>query len=69
MVERDEIEDKLQKSINKREEMKAEYIKQAELIGFKNVPETLFSTDQYGFITEQYFKNNIEQQISRKIKY
>jgi len=47
-----ELEDTLIKSINRREDLSKENIKKAELIGFKNFPDEIILTDQYGFIKD-----------------
>lgn len=47
------IEDKLNESINRREEMTRENIIKAQQIGFKDVPEGIVVADQYGFIPEK----------------
>jgi hypothetical protein len=46
------VEEKLINSINRREELTKENIKKAEQIGFKNVPDKIVITDQYGFIRD-----------------
>jgi hypothetical protein len=47
-----ELEETLINSIKKREELSKENIKKAELIGFKNFPDEVIITDQYGFIKD-----------------
>ncbi len=47
------VEDNLIESINRREEITKENIKKAEMIGFKNVPDKIVITDQYGFIQNE----------------
>ena len=47
-----ELEETLIKSINRREDISKENIKKAELIGFKNFPDEIILTDQYGFIKD-----------------
>lgn len=47
-----ELEDTLIKSINRREDLSKENIKKAELIGFRNFPDEIILTDQYGFIKD-----------------
>ena len=47
-----ELEETLIKSINRREDLSKENIKKAELIGFKNFPDEIILTDQYGFIKD-----------------
>lgn len=44
------VEENLIESINRREEMTKENIKKAQMIGFKNTPDHIVITDQYGFI-------------------
>ena len=46
------VEEKLINSINRREEITKENLKKAEQIGFKNVPDKIVLTDQYGFIKD-----------------
>ncbi len=47
------VEENLIKSINNREEITKENLKKAEQIGFKNMPDKIISTDQYGFIKDE----------------
>ena len=47
------VEEKLINSINRREEITKENLKKAEQIGFKNVPDKIVLTDQYGFIKDE----------------
>lgn len=51
-----EVEETLINSIKKREELSKENIKKAELIGFKNFPDEVILTDQYGFIKDNKSK-------------
>ena len=44
------VQKNLIQSINKKEEITKENIRKAEMIGFKNVPDKIVLTDQYGFI-------------------
>ena len=50
------LEEKIQMSINKREDLSAENIKIAEQINYKNHPEKIMNTDQFGFE-----KDNLEK--------
>jgi hypothetical protein len=52
------VEKALETSINRREEMTKENIKKAEQIGFKNIPDKIVITDQYGFIKDEKAKEN-----------
>jgi hypothetical protein len=47
------LEEKIQNSINKREDLSAENIKIAEQLGFKNHPDKIINTDQYGFVKDK----------------
>jgi hypothetical protein len=51
------VEDALTKAINRREEMTKENMKKAEQIGFRNIPDQLVITDQYGFIKDEKNKS------------
>ncbi len=53
------IEEELNKSINKREEMTRENIKKAEQIGFKNLPDKIVIADQFGFIQDEKPEYNL----------
>lgn len=46
------IEEQLQNSINKKEELTKERFQLASTIGFKDLKETLESVDQFGFIND-----------------
>jgi len=46
-------EEKIINSIVKREEMSAEKIKEAKEIGFKDTPDKIYDTDQFGFLREK----------------
>lgn len=47
------VEEALNKSVIKKEEMTKENFKKAEQIGFKNTPDKIIITDQYGFIKDE----------------
>jgi hypothetical protein len=46
------VEEKIIKSINNKEEITKENLRMAGEIGFKNVPDQVITTDQYGFIIQ-----------------
>jgi hypothetical protein len=48
----EEVESYLIESINKREPLSKDNLQKADLIGFKNFPDKIIETDQYGFIKE-----------------
>lgn len=52
-MERRKIEESLIRSISKQEEMTRANITKAEQIGFKNTPDKIIITDQYGFIKKE----------------
>ena len=47
-----ELEETIIKSINRREELSKDNLKKAELIGFKDFPDEVIITDQFGFIKD-----------------
>jgi hypothetical protein len=47
------LEDALTRAIDRREEMTKENLKKAEQIGFRNIPDKIVITDQYGFIKDE----------------
>jgi hypothetical protein len=51
------LEDALTRAVDRREEMTKENIKKAEQIGFKNIPDKIIITDQYGFIKDEKSKS------------
>jgi len=51
------LEEKIQTSINKREELSAENIRIAEQINFKSHPDKIISTDQFGFLKDDKYNN------------
>ncbi len=51
------LEEKIQMSINKREDLSAENIRIAEKINYKNHPDKIISTDQFGFVKEEKYDN------------
>jgi hypothetical protein len=46
------IEKEIIESINQKEAISAENIRKAETIGYKNIPDKVILTDQFGFIKE-----------------
>ena len=46
------LEEKIQASINKREDLSSENIRLAQQINFKNLPDKVIITDQYGFLKD-----------------
>ena len=46
------LEEKIQISINKREDLSSENLRLAEQISFKNLPDKVTNTDQYGFLKD-----------------
>lgn len=49
------LEQKIQTSINKREDLSAENLKIAHKINYKNFPDKVVNTDQYGFVKEEKY--------------
>ena len=45
-------EEKILNSIGKREEMSAQKIKEAKEIGFKDIADKVYDTDQFGFLRD-----------------
>lgn len=68
------LENEIKNSINLKEELKLDYIKQAELINFKNISDELFDTDEFGNIKNNNVNNksvkiyNISEEENCKIK-
>ena len=56
-----EIKKQIQDSVDKKEELRTEYLKKAEEIGYKNSSKKYVSADQFGFFTEEKTDINSEQ--------
>lgn len=56
-----EIKKQIQESVDKKEELRTDYIKKAEEIGYKNNYDKFVSADQFGFFTEEKTDTNSEQ--------
>jgi hypothetical protein len=63
VVDSHTIEESLTNSINNREMMTIENLKKAEQIGFKNAPDKVIKTDQFGFIKEEKNDKNNNKRI------
>ena len=47
------IEEEIRISIDKREELNATNIKKAQYIGYKNIPDKIVLTDEFGFMKDK----------------
>jgi hypothetical protein len=48
------IEEEIRVSIDKREELNSLNIKKAQSIGYKNIPDKVVLTDEFGFMKDKY---------------